>query len=170
MSVSIRQFRPADEPFIQECCRAAYSAVFAEVSDDWRPKAHKILENNIIGRGLSNIAENLAERRNGIAWVAETDGNIAGWADAYQHDDDVSEVVRLFVHPEYQRRGIAARLMDESENWARNLGSTTMYLESAHPLIGAHQFYLHRGYLLTGSHRLSGDSAEVTMLEFERTL
>ena len=86
------------------------------------------------------------------------------------HDDGVAEVVRLFVHPEIQRMGIASRLMDEAEQWARELGSTQMYLESAHPLIGAHHFYLRRGYSLAGSHRLAGDSAEVTMLEFERPL
>ena len=76
MGLLVREFKPSDESDVQECCRAAYSAVFDEVSDDWKPKAHHILEQNIIGRGLSDIADGLSRRREGVGWVADADGEV----------------------------------------------------------------------------------------------
>ena len=170
MSISIRAFIPSDEPRLQECCRTGYSVAFGEVSEFFKPRAHEILEDHLIGRGLVDIEKGLSERLEGIGWTAESDGVIAGYAQGHMRRERIPELSNLFVHADYQRYGIASRLMDQAEDWARTLGGNKMYLKSSHLLVGAHKFYMRRGYVFTGSFRLPDEFAEITMLEFERTL
>ena len=60
--------------------------------------------------------------------------------------------------------------MDEVETWAGTLGAKGVTLDTAHVLIAAHAFYIQRGYELTGSHRLDGELAYVTMIDFAKAL
>ena len=170
MSISIRAFIPADEPMLQECSRAGYSAAFAELPETFRPRAHEILENYLIGRGLTGMEKGLSARLEGTGWTAESDGAVAGYAESYMHDDGIPELAKIFVHSDYQRYGIASRLMNKAEDWARGFGSKKMYLTSSHLNVGAHKFYQRRGYVITGTFRLPDELADITMLEFERTL
>jgi ribosomal protein S18 acetylase RimI-like enzyme len=51
-------------------------------------------------------------------WVAETeDHKVIGMIGVQHHDEDVGEIRRLRVHPEYRRRGIGSRLIEEALRW-----------------------------------------------------
>ena len=58
-----------------------------------------------------------------------------------------AELLTFFVHPDYQRRGVGARLLARLESSARAAGSTVMRVEAS--LTGA-PFYERSGYRRTG--------------------
>lgn len=53
--------------------------------------------------------------------VAEVDGGIVGSL-IVTFDGWRGNMYRLAVHPDYQRRGIARRLLDEAHTWLRSAG------------------------------------------------
>lgn len=70
-------------------------------------------------------------------WVAETDGMIVGFADM-----DSGYLDRLYVHKDFQGRGIATALCDFLES------RTVALPVTVHASITALPFFLHRGYRL----------------------
>jgi GNAT superfamily N-acetyltransferase len=65
--------------------------------------------------------------------VAEVDGVIAGTLIA-AFDGWRGNMYRLAVHPEYQRHGIATRLVNQAHDWLRSIGCTriTALVEGDH--------------------------------------
>src|SRR5439155_163153 len=67
--------------------------------------------------------------------VAELDGVVVGSARSFLHTE-TSETghaeIMIVVLPEYQRRGIGAALLAESESYVRELGATTVHTWEHH--------------------------------------
>jgi len=78
-------------------------------------------------------------------------------------------VSNIFVIPDARRQGVATRLMDTVEEWARSWGAETVRLQSNHALREAHALYLKRGYVLVGTTELEL-RPEMTMLQFRKDL
>ena len=70
--------------------------------------------------------------------TAEDNGRIVGFGDI----DDSGYLDRLYVHSEYQRRGIATAICDELEAYAASRVSEV----TTHASITAKPFFLRRGY------------------------
>jgi putative acetyltransferase len=72
-------------------------------------------------------------------FAATKEERIVGFAEleAYGHLDT------LYVHHEFQGRGVASRLLDRVEAHARRLGLTRLYTEAS---ITARPFFLRRGF------------------------
>lgn len=60
-----------------------------------------------------------------------------------------AEVKRMFVHPDYRKQGIAARIVTELENWAIELGFSTTVLETGKKQPEAIALYQKIGYHIT---------------------
>ena len=60
-----------------------------------------------------------------------------------------AEVKRMFVHPDYRKQGIAAKLLSELENWAAELGFSQTVLETGKKQPEAIALYQKRGYYIT---------------------
>lgn len=61
--------------------------------------------------------------------------------------EDVYECKRLYVRPGYRGLGIAGKLMDHAEDWARAKSVKEVYLDSHDGLKAALAFYRKRGYV-----------------------
>ena len=61
----------------------------------------------------------------GIELVADVDGTIAGILDC-SIDGDLATIDTIAVHPDHQRRGIGAALLNETKQGASQLGATTL--------------------------------------------
>lgn len=61
-------------------------------------------------------------------------------------DDRSVEIKRMFVQPEYRGKGLAAALLTELEQWAKELGSTRVVLETGSRLESAVRLYTRQGY------------------------
>jgi GNAT superfamily N-acetyltransferase len=65
------------------------------------------------------------------------------------HDKEQVEVKRMFVHPEHRGKGFATTVLNELEQWARELGYTKSILETGHKQPEAINLYTRSGYQLT---------------------
>ncbi|WP_054957843.1 GNAT family N-acetyltransferase [Paenibacillus dakarensis] len=72
-------------------------------------------------------------------YVAVYDGEIVGFSDMTR----TGYLDRLYVHKDYQRRGIAKALVEKLEREAMNLGLTEIKTEAS---ITAKPFFKHLGY------------------------
>ena len=82
------------------------------------------------------------------AVVADMDGDLAG-ALAYRLHDDRLQIVALATHPEWQRSGVGARLVDHVEAVARQSRSGRVVVTTTNDNLPALYFYQRRGYRLT---------------------
>jgi GNAT superfamily N-acetyltransferase len=72
------------------------------------------------------------------AYVAVADGRVVGTASL-----DGNTVRAVFVHPDYQGRGVGTKLMDAVEQAANTQSEVTLDVQSS---ITAQQFYAKRGF------------------------
>lgn len=63
-----------------------------------------------------------------------------------EYSKDAVEVKRMFVHPDHRRQGIAKRILDELEQWAKELGYNGCILETGKGQHEAVALYLGYGY------------------------
>lgn len=80
--------------------------------------------------------------------VADMEGDLAG-ALAYRPHDGALQIVALATHPEWQRSGVGARLVDHVEVVAREAGVTRIAVATTNDNLPALYFYQRRGYHLT---------------------
>ncbi|MBC6110103.1 GNAT family N-acetyltransferase [Pedobacter fastidiosus] len=61
----------------------------------------------------------------------------------------VAEVKRMFVHPDFRKQGIAAKILSELESWAAELGFSECVLETGKKQPEAIHLYQKVGYQIT---------------------
>lgn len=74
--------------------------------------------------------------------VAEEEGKIVGFGDM---DGNTGHFDRLYVHKEWQRKGIATKIADKLEAFAQQQGHFLIFVEAS---ITARPFFEQRGYCL----------------------
>ena len=57
-----------------------------------------------------------------------------------------AEIKRMYVRPEYRRKGIAGKILDELEKWSLELNYSECILETGRDLIAAVNLYKVSGY------------------------
>ena len=80
------------------------------------------------------------------AVVAFEDGKPVGCGAVREYGEQVAEVKRMFVAPQHRGKGIAGRILDELENWARELSYTGCILETGQNQPEAIALYKKSGY------------------------
>ncbi|MFZ5781915.1 MAG: GNAT family N-acetyltransferase [Pseudomonadota bacterium] len=124
----IRKATPADQARITEV-RAA------------------VRENRLSPAGVVRVAETARWiYENGTFWVWEEDGAVQGFAVADVRD---GTIFGLFVHPDYEGRGIGQALLPLACEDLRLAGHTTATL-TTEPGSRAERFYLRNGWTDTG--------------------
>ena len=114
---------------------ALLRAYFAEVVDRYWGRPMPAFE---VDRAMEE------EPSAGLAafFVARFDGTAAGCAGLWPS----GELTRVFVAPEYRRRGGGRVLLDAIEDAARALGMRRVRLDTRHDLVEARSLYLACGY------------------------
>lgn len=83
----------------------------------------------------------------GRGWVYERGGGIVGFSIALREDPSIWA---LFVHPDYEGRGIGHALYEAAVNWLWDQGARSIWL-STEPATRAERFYLERGWRAVGT-------------------
>jgi len=103
ISVSVRGFEARD----QSACDSLYREGLL---------GGKLAENDS-GLDMDDIESVYMKTDGNHFWVAESDGKVIGMIGVQHHDEDVGEIRRLRVHPDYRRRGIGSTLIEQALRW-----------------------------------------------------
>jgi Acetyltransferase (GNAT) family/Ankyrin repeats (3 copies)/WW domain len=88
-------------------------------------------------------------------------------------ESKTGELLRMAVHPEIRRMGIAAAIMNHLEEWARTAGYEKIHLTTQTTMVAAQALYTKAGYVLSGpaggvQKSFHGDV--VTLLDYQKEL
>jgi GNAT superfamily N-acetyltransferase len=86
--------------------------------------------------------------KRGKGWVCEIDGQIAGFSIVDLKDHNIWA---LFLHPDYEKKGIGRQLHDAMLDWYFAQTQTTVWLGTA-PGTRAETFYRKAGWAEVGTH------------------
>ncbi len=84
----------------------------------------------------------------GKGWVCEIDNKIVGFAIA---DLKENNIWALFVHPDFDKKGIGSKLHDMMLDWYFSQTQETVWL-GTDPGTRAESFYKHKGWIPAGNH------------------
>jgi [ribosomal protein S18]-alanine N-acetyltransferase len=121
----IRPFQASDLPTLSEIDRRCFSPGIAYSKEE---------------------LESFISHRSSSTWVAEADGEIAGFLVASRQPPRVGHIITIDVDDAWRRRGVGSSLMDAAEAWALKARLGLMYLETAEDNLAAQEFYEARGY------------------------
>ncbi|MFN0015825.1 MAG: N-acetyltransferase family protein [Saprospiraceae bacterium] len=124
---------------------------------------NSVRENTLSDPGLvtdADCADFLTRR--GKGWVCEMDSRIVGFAIA---DLKSANVWALFLHPDYERRGIGRMLHDRMLDWYFAQTGATIWLGTA-PGTRAAGFYRKAGWREVGMHGQSEIKFEMTQADW----
>jgi GNAT superfamily N-acetyltransferase len=95
----------------------------------------------------------LGAREDHAFYVAEVDGEVAGWigvrTDLSLEGGGYAEIVGLVVDERRRGKGLGEDLVHAAEAWARAQGATKLRVRSNVIRDRAHRFYLRLGYTIT---------------------
>jgi GNAT superfamily N-acetyltransferase len=95
---------------------------------------------------MTRASENEFSPPSGL-FIVLMDGPITAAGGGFRgYDTTTCEVKRMWTHPHYRRRGLAARVLGDLEDAARNAGYTRLILETGPRQPEAEAFYARRGY------------------------
>lgn len=95
------------------------------------------------------------ENDNYTSFVAELDGRVIGFVGmmrglGFEIDGEYVRIISLAVKHEYQNHGIGTRLAERAEDYAYEIGASSMVLASGLRRSDAHLFYGNMGYAKKG--------------------
>ena len=99
-------------------------------------------------RGLRDLDDIEAEyfQNRGTFLVVRDDGEVVGTGALRRFEDDICELCRMWLLPEYRRQGLGTRLAERLLDFAREQGYETVRLHTVSDLEGAIQFYERLGF------------------------
>ena len=140
--IEIRAFRPADAKPV--------TALFARINRQLAPVGQAEVFERYIARSvadeLGDIPAYYAAARGSGFWVAVQDGQLAGFFGLEPAGRGAAELRRMYVAPEYRRRGLGRRLLANAESMARQMGYDRMDLSTSVLQDAALALYRHAGY------------------------
>lgn len=92
--------------------------------------------------------------------VAEIEGAVVGYA-SWRND----ELMSLFVHPDWQGRGVGTQLIQECLREAESKGSPIAHVNS---VLGAEPFYARFGFQATGADKDVKQGIEIPYTKMAR--
>ena len=102
----------------------------------------------------------------GKGWVCEVDNIIVGFSII---DLKEKNIWALFVHPEYEGKGIGKKLQDTMLNWYFDQYDSTLWLGTA-PGTRAESFYRRSGWKEIGIHGKGEIKFELSYNDWKRTI
>jgi putative acetyltransferase len=119
LAILIRPYAPTDVSELTNLFRASVRTIASRdyTTAQLRAWAPDIIDEREFGRGCEVKA----------TWVAAVAGRIAGFSDL----EPDGHVDMLYVHPDFERRGVARALLDHIEQLARRRGLRRLYAEAS---------------------------------------
>ena len=157
---SIRQFRQEDADDVRRLFAEGQRQFSAGVEQE----IETYIEDSLAG-DLADIAGNYLQPGSNF-WVADSGDQVIGMVGVQRKDAATYELRRMAVDSRWRRRGVARKLLDTAETFARQQGYAGIVLSTITPLQPAIALYEGTGYKLTGQSKYG----EVTVLHYGKDL
>lgn len=106
----------------------------------------------------------------GAVWAAERAGAVVGMVGTHPLEGRTWELVRMYVARELRGAGLAGRLVQEVEGFARTHGAAELVLWSDTKFAQAHAFYEKQDFLRSGPIRVCNDLAHTLEFRYQKPL
>ena len=106
----------------------------------------------------------------GALWAAEDGGRVVGMVATKPLGEGAWEICKMYAYPEQRGSGLAGRLIDTAEDFARGHGATAMKLWTDTRFDRAHRFYENRSYVRAGAIRALGDLSNTMEFGYAKAL
>ncbi len=123
-----------------------FAADFGRLNYEWIEKYFVVERHD---REILDHPQEYVIERGGQIFMAVADGNAIGTVAMIPAGDDVLELTKMSVAPEFRGRGIANLLMKASIEYAAAAGARTVFLESHRKLETAITLYRKFGFVET---------------------
>lgn len=112
--------------------------------------------------------------KGGMVWAAELDGRIEGMIAVSpvrsSTRSSTFEIGRLYLYPRWRGTGLAGRLLDQAEGFARAQGADRLALWSDTRFVRAHRFYEKCSYVRSGPVRALYDLSNTLEFAYAKPL
>ncbi|HEY7350856.1 MAG TPA: GNAT family N-acetyltransferase [Ktedonobacterales bacterium] len=151
--LKIRRYQSADSDIVWELHDAALTPTGAHLgSDSWYDDLDQIEQ-----AYLQNGGEFL---------VGEYEGKVVAMGALKQTSAERAEIKRMRVAPTYQGRGFGQAMLDALEQKAKELGYTTLHLDTGVKMVAAQRLYRKNGFREISK----GSIADVEVIFFEKSI
>ena len=123
--------------------RDQFAADFKRINLEWLDKYHLTEEPDL--RILNDPKGTILER-GGVIYLARENGKIIGSAALIREHEDVYELAKMTVVPEWRGKGVSKLLMDKCLDKARELKAKKIILYSNSQLAAALNLYTKYGF------------------------
>ena len=117
--VTIRRYQSTDATILTRLFRDSVRRIAAQdyTASQLRAWAPDVIDEGKFGQRCESKA----------TWVAEVEGRLAGFSDL----EPDGHIDMLYVHPDFQRRGVARALLQHVEETARTMDLRRLYTEAS---------------------------------------
>jgi putative acetyltransferase len=171
MTLTIRPYDTADYDQVV----ALFTRINRELAPDHMREQFDRYIATVIDGELKQLSEIFSPARRNAFWVVEANTEIVGMFGIEAHDEERTELRRMYLDKPYRGTGISGQMLACAEARARELGFATMVLSTAEVQNAAIAFYRKSGYRLvraevadTMSKRTVGGG--LTRFHFEKQL
>ncbi len=84
--------------------------------------------------------------------ICYENNNAVGCGAVKEYEKDVAELKRMFVKPEYRRKGISSKILNELEIWAKEENFSTYIIETFYKLEKAISLHKSFGFKITDNY------------------
>ncbi len=154
----LRHYQPADDDEVWFLHKLALDGVGANAGDGpWNDDLHDIDE---------------AYPRNGGEFlVGHVDGRLVVMGALRRVDDEIAEIKRMRVHPNFQRKGFGQAMLTVLEERAAQLGYTKIVLDTTDRQKAAQALYEKHGYVEVGRKVANfPGTGEIGIILYEKSL
>lgn len=164
MEVNIRKAQSGDIPAIQTVAELAWKEAYAGII---RPE----VQETVLRQWYA--ADSLAARIDepgSLFYVAETAGELAGFAQIILAPDGVARMTRIYVLPARQRAGIGTLLLESGLRELHAAGATRLQLDVEKGNEKGIRFYERHGFSRQGEREYDLFGQRIPLLAYARSL
>ena len=124
-----------------------------QLSENFQIDAFSMISSSAEERAFSTFEEyRLLKPPNGIVYIFEVNGDIAGMIALRKLSDDVGEIKRMYNRPQFRGRGIGRKLLNQVLEWGRNNGCSIFRLDTANYKSAAQHIFRTSGFKEIGAY------------------
>jgi len=152
MDIFYRKYRNEDKRIVQE-----YAIDLCKYVAQFNPLRRKSPQAGFAETYIEEMGQHI-QRKQGAIYVATYNNLVVGFCSGYVKDRSKRDLLEflskkrgfiadLYVHPDYQNKGIGSSLLKQTENYLKRIGCEVILIDLMSQNTKAHTLYNKLGYI-----------------------